>query len=179
MVTKIILYAVLATASLAMLLLLAGFGCLNWGLAGLTALIYGLAGKLMLSAFSLLLLLGCSLLLQSIHRELAGYWRRDVCALRRVLVLQMRHDNSCQRLQQKKKQLRYWQELKRHRLLAANNRKHSRDLYKALSAELRPAMAADRYKAFQKQLKHYRKQANPEAMLVLREQAICQSSSAG
>jgi hypothetical protein len=64
-------------------------------------------------------------------------------------------------------------------LLAANNKKHSRELYQAITTELQTAIAAERYKALQKQLKHYRNQANPEAMLALRKQVLCQSSNAG
>lgn len=179
MLAKVILYAVLATASLAMLLLLMGFVCLQLGLAGLVGLLYGLAGKLILLAFGLLILLGCGSVLQAIYNELAAYGRREAAALRRLLMLQMLKENHSQRVQQEKKQLRYWQEFKRQRLLAANNKKHSRELYKAITAELQTAIAAERYKALQKQLKHYRNQAKPEAMLALREQVLCQSSNAG
>ena len=179
MFAKVILYAVLATASLAMLLLLMGFVCLQLGLAGLVGLLYGLAGKLMLLAFGLLMLLGCGSVLQAIYKELAAYGRREASALRRLLMLQMLKENHTQRVQQEKKQLRYWQEFKRQRMLAANNKKHSRELYKAITAELQTAIAAERYKALQKQLKHYRNQANPEAMLALRKQVLCQSSNAG
>ena len=179
MLAKVILYAVLATASLAMLLLLTGFVCLQLGLAGLVGLLYGLAGKLMLLAFGLLMLLGCGSVLQAIYKELAAYGRREASALRRLLMLQMLKENHGQRVQQEKKQLRYWQEFKRQRMLVANNKKHSRELYKAITAELQTSIAAERYKALQKQLKHYRNQANPEAMLALREQVLCQSSNAG
>ena len=179
MLTKLILYAVLATASLAMLLLLIGFVCLHLGLAVLTGLIYGLAGKIMLLAFGLLMLLGSGLVLQAIYKELAAYLRREASALRRVLTLQMRKESNNQLIQQEKKQLRYWQEFKRQRLLAANNKKHSQDLYNAISAELQKSITAERYKVLQKQLKHYRKQANPDAMLALRAQVLCQSSNVG
>jgi parvulin-like peptidyl-prolyl isomerase len=179
MFAKVILYAVLATASLAMLLLLIGFVCLHFGLVALMGLMYALAGKIMLLAFGLLLLLGGGLALQAIYKELAGYWRREASALRRILTLQMRKESNSQLIQQQKKQLRYWQEFKRQRMLAANNKKHSRELYKAITAELQTAIAAERYKALQKQLKHYRNQANPEAMLALREQVLCQTSNAG
>ena len=179
MLTKLILYAALTTASLAMLLLLIGFVCLHLGLAVLTGLIYGLAGKIMLLAFGLLLLLGCGLALQAIYKELAGYWRREASALRRILTLQMRKESNSQLIQQQKKQLRYWQEFKRQRLLAANNKKHSQDLYKAISAELQTSITAERYNVLQKQLKHYRNQANPDAMLALRAQVLCQASNVG
>lgn len=179
MPTKVMLYAVLAVASLAMMLLLIGFVAVHVGLAVLMGLLYGLAGKLMLLAFGLLLLLGGGLILQAIYKDLAAYGRREASALRRLVTLQMRKHNLSQRIQQEKKQLRYWQEFNRQRLLAANNKKHSRELYKAISAELQKSIAADRYKALHKQLKRYRNQANPEAMLALREQVLCQSSNAG
>lgn len=179
MLTKVILYAVLAMVSLAMMLLLIGFVAAHVGLAALMGLLYGLAGKVMLLAFGLLLLLGCGLTLHAIYKDLAAYGRREASALRRLLTLQMRKHNVSQLIQQEKKQLRYWQEYKRQRLLTINNKKNCRELYKAISDELQKSMAADRYKALQKQLKHYRKQANPEAMLALREQVLCQSSNAG
>lgn len=179
MLTKVILYAVLAMASLAMMLLLIGFVAVHVGLAALMGLLYGLAGKVMLLAFGLLLLLGCGLTLQAIYKDLAAYGRREASALRRLLTLQMRKHNFSQLIQQEKKQLRYWQEYKRQRLLTINNKKNCRELYKAISDELQKSMAADRYKSLQKQLKHYRKQANPEAMLALREQVLCQTSNAG
>lgn len=179
MLTKVILYAVLAIASLAMLLLLTGFVAVHAGLAVLMGLLYGVAAKLMLLAFGLLLLLGGGLLLQAVFKDLAGYWRREAAAWRRLLTLQMHQDYVCRLMQQEKKQLQYWQEFKRQRLLAVNNKTHSRDLYKAISAELQKSVSADRYKALRKQLKQYRNQANPEAMLALREQELCQSSNAG
>ncbi|MCQ8129592.1 hypothetical protein [Methylomonas rivi] len=177
--TKIILYSVLWVCSLAMVLLVAGFIGWRFGRPELPACLYPLAGRIMLSAFLLLLLLGCGLFLQALYRELAVYFRWDAVALRRVAMLQRLQYDARQRVLLERTQIHYLYELKRQRLLAADNKKHSRALFEAVSAELRQSVEPDSFKSLQKHLKQYRSQVNPRAMLALRERALCRSSIAG
>lgn len=177
--TKIVLYAVLLSCSLAMLLLIAGFTSWQLGWFVWAGWFYPLAGKVLLSAFLLLLMLGCGLFMQALYAELAVYFRLDAMAFRRVATLLRQQHDARQRLLLEKSQIRYLYELKRQRLLAADNKKHSRALFKAVSAELRQSVEPDSFKSLQKHLRRHCKQANPQAMLALRDQVICRSSIAG
>lgn len=177
--TKIVLYAVLLICSLSMLLLLGGFSCWRLGWVNWASWFYLLAGQIILAAFLLLLLLGCGLFVQALYVELAVYFRWDAVALRRVAMLRQLQHNAGQRLLLEKSQIHYLYELKRRRLLAADNKKHSRALFKAVSAELRQSVEPDSYKSLQKHLKQHRNQADPQAILALRERVLCRSSIAG
>ena len=177
--TKVVLHSVLLGCGLAMLLLLAGFGCWQLGWVWLAGWSYTWAGNLLLLAFVTLLVLAGGLSLRAIYKELAAYFHREARAVRRVLMLQIRKHNARQRLLLEKRQLHYLSQLKRQRLLAANNKKHSRALFKAIAKELQVSVAPDSRKTLQKHLKQHYKQANPQAMLALRDQVLCRSSSAG
>ncbi|MCK9607311.1 MAG: hypothetical protein M0R33_12790 [Methylomonas sp.] len=177
--TKIVLYAVLFTCSLAMLLLTVGFSCWQLGWFNWASWFYPLAGKIILSAFLLLLMLGCGLFIHALYVELAVYFRWDAVALRRVAMLRQLHSDARQRLLVEKSQIHYLYELKRQRLLIADNKKHSRALFKAVSAELQQSVEPDSFKSLQKHLKQHRNQANPQAILALRDQVLCRSSIAG
>jgi hypothetical protein len=177
--TKIALYTVLSICSLAMMLLVAGFFSWQLGWPALAACLYPLAGHIMLMAFLLLLLLGCGLLWQALYQELAVYFRWDAMAVRRLVMLRIQQHNARQRRLMEASQIQYLVELKRQRLLAADNKKHCHALFKAVSAELQQSVPADSFKSLQKHLKRHRNQANSQAMLDLRERALCRSSTTG
>lgn len=177
--TKGIVYGVLVVCSLAMLMFLAGFICWQLGLSWLTSLSYVVAGNLMLLAFGALLLLGSWLLLLAACREVAGYFRREHRALRKLLMLQGYHQHARQLGAQQKRQLFYWSQFKRQNLLVANDKKHSRMLFKAINAELKNKLEPEVYKSLHQDLKRLNKQSNPQAMLALRDQALCQTSVIG
>ncbi|MCQ8106306.1 hypothetical protein NP590_19535 [Methylomonas sp. SURF-2] len=177
--TKITLYAVLWIASLAMILLVTGFVGWRLGWPGLAVFLYPLAGHIMLLAFSLLLLLGCGLFLRALYRELVVYFHGEAAAVRRLAMLRISRHHAVQRRPLERDQIQYLYELKRQRLLTADNKKHSRALFKAISAELRHSVEPDRFRTLQRHLKQHRSQVDPQAMLALRERVLCRSSSAG
>lgn len=170
------LYGLILMCSTAMLLFVAGFLCLQLGLGLLTTLFYAVAGKIMLLAFGLLLLLGAVALIAALRRELRAYFSREAAALRRVLAVQTRHKHTAQRTALEWRQLQYLSRFKRQRLLAANNRKHLRALFEAIHQELRAVkaqMPAAGYRALYKALRRHHRQADAEAMLALRQRLPC------
>lgn len=173
MITRIVLYGVLLACTLAMLLLLTGFAAWQLEAPWLSGKSYALAGSLMLLAFSCLLLLGGGLLLRTVYLGVADYFAGDARALRRVWMLHSHKRNAGQRMLLEKRQIHYWHQLKRQRMLTADDKKHSRALFKAINAELQESVAPERYKALRKHLKQHRKQVNPQAMLALRDQELC------
>lgn len=176
---KWLLYAALLTCGLATLLLLTGFVAAHAGWSWLVASSYDLARHIILLAFLLLMSGGCGLLLQSVLREIVHYFRSEARALRRLMTLHIHGFHIRQRQQLEKRQIRYWYDLKRQRLSANDDKRHSRALYKAIQDELESALAPEHYKTVRKHLKHYRNQANPRAMLALREQVLDQCSGTG
>jgi hypothetical protein len=166
-------YGGLLIGSLAMLLFVLGFVCLQFGLALLMGLFYLLASKVMLLALALLALLGFLTLFNVVCRELGGYFSRESSALRQLLSLQIRRQDVERRQAAECLQLSYWHRFKRQRLLVAYNRKQARELSEAISHELqavRAQLPAARYKNLRKSLRTYRKQADAAAMLALRQQ---------
>ncbi len=173
---KRLLYSVMTIASAAMLLFVAGFVCWQLGMAMMTGLIYWMAGKIMLLAFALLLLLGLAELLRTVWRDLRVYFSGEARALRRLLAVHSQASTSRQYWLAQAQQVRFWARIKRQRLLTANNRRHLRGLFRAISAELhasKSGLPSDRYQALHKALRNYHKRADAEAMLALREQLPC------
>ncbi|MDX8128334.1 hypothetical protein ACH5Y9_04610 [Methylomonas sp. BW4-1] len=163
----------LLIGSLAMLLFVLGFVCLQFGLVLLMGLFYLLASKVMLLALGLLALLSVLTLFKAVYRELRGYFSRESAALRQLVSLQIRRQNIERRQTAECRQLSYLSRFKRQRLLVADNRKQARALFAAISDELqavRAQLPATRYKNLRKALRTYRKQADAAAMLALRQQ---------
>lgn len=171
-----ILYGALLICSAAMSLFVIGFVCFQMGLALLTTLFYVLAGKIMLLALGVLLALGAVALIAAIWRELRVYSCREAAALRRVLAVRARRLDEATLTVQESRQIRYLSHFKRQRLLAANNRKHLRELFHAVNRELqavRSELPAATYKSLRKALRNHHKRADAEAILALREQIPC------
>ena len=174
--TARILYGILLICSVAMLLFMAGFVCFQLGLAWLTTLVYAAAGKVMLLAFGMLLLLGAVAWISALHGELRAYFHREAVAARRVWAVQAQKLHLAQRTVLEFRQLQYLSRLKRQRLLAADNRKHLRALYGAIRRELqevRAQMPPASYQAMCKALRLHHKHADFEAMLALRKRIPC------
>lgn len=179
MLVKWLLYAVLLVCSLAMLCLLLGFALWQLDWAWLAGQAYHLAGELMLAGFLLLFILGCGLCLRALYQDFALYWQRETRLSRRISMLKTRKHHHSQRRRLERQQIQYRQELQRQRLLMANDKKHSRLLYRAICQELRAHLSAERYQLLQADLKRYDRQADLQSMLALRERVLCQSSHAG
>lgn len=174
--SKRLLFAVLTLASLAMLLYVCGFVFWKLGIGLVGSALYWIAGKAMLLAFGLLLLLALMALLNALWRELRRYFSAEAKALRRLLSLRMRRLNAGQQLQAQTRQLRFWPGLKRKAVLEANNRKHLRGLYRAINADLclaKTRLSQVDYQRMRKALRLYRRRADTAAMLALREQLPC------
>jgi len=166
----------LVIASLAMLLFVVGFVCLQFGLALLMGLFYLLASKVMLLALILLALLGAIALFKAVCREFSAYFNRESAALRQLLSLQMRREDVERREAAEWRQLDYWHRLRRQHVLTADNRKQARELSDAINRELqtvRAQLPTAIYKDLRKALRRCRKQADATAMLALRQQIPC------
>ena len=135
--SKILLHGALMAFCLAMLMFVAGFAAWQLGLVWVASVLYPLATKIILLAFGVLFLLGVGLLIRVCCRNIVHYFRREAMAMRRVIMLQVRQRDAKQRLMLEKRQIYYLNQLKRQRLLAANNKQHSRELFNAISAELK------------------------------------------
>lgn len=169
------LFGILLLLSLAMLLFVAGFLCLQLGLGLLTGLLYAVAGKLLLLAFALLFLLGMAALFMGVLGELRAYFGWEAVALRRIWSVQGRLLFAAQRAALETRQMRNLSMLKRQRLLAANNKKHLRVLHGAIFRELQAAksrLPEECYRMLCQDLRKHRKHANAEAMLALRSRII-------
>lgn len=174
-----ILHGILLAFGSAILLFLAGFAGWQFGMIWLAAGLYALAAKIIWLAFALLLILHAGWVLQAFWKGVLHYFRREAMALRRIAMLQIHQRNARQRLLLEKRQVQYLSRIQRQRLMAADDKKQSSDLFKVINAELRQCSTPVSYKALRKELKQHRKQADSQAMLALREQVRCQSSSAG
>lgn len=172
---SIVLYVALLGFGLALSLLLLGFGCWQLGVAWLAGWSYTLAENCLLLAFTLLMLWGLGLIFQAVFSGIKAYFQPKNRLLRRLVMLQVNQHAARQKSMQEKRQLHYLTQLKRQRLLAVNNKKHSQELFNAIRTELKDNMTPDTYKA----LKQHRKQANPPAMLALRKKMLCQASISG
>ena len=169
----------LFACSLAMLLFFIGFVCWQLGLSWLTAGSYGLASNILLAAFAALLLLGCGLLLLALYRQIAEYLSREQRALRRLVMLHGFRQQANQRVALEKRQQVYRAQFKRQRLMLADHQKHCRELFKAINVELKATLEPTLYKSFYQDLQQLHKQSNSQAMLALREQALCRTSVIG
>ena len=159
-----------------MLLFVTGFLCFQLGLSSLTTLFYAVAAKIMLLAFGLMVLLGALAWVSGLHGELRSYFRREAIALRRVWSAQTLKLHLAQRMTLERRQLHYFNQFKRQRLLVANNKKHVRALYLAIYHDLqqvRKEMPDTRYQTLYKALRQHHKRADAEAMLALRQQIPC------
>lgn len=173
---KALLTCVIVVASLAMLLFVIGFVFWKLGLAFVGGLLYWFAGKTMLLAFGLLIVLAVMALLATLWRELRGYFSAEARALRRLLCLRSRGLNAKQYWLAQTRQLRFWNGLKRKAALQANNRRHLRSLFHAINADLQRAktqLPQVDYRRLRKALRQYHKRADIAAMLALREQLPC------
>ena len=169
-------YIALLAASLAMLLFFIGFILMQAGLPWLTTLFYGIASKVLLLTMLSLAGLALLALLLTIWRELRGYFSRESFALRRILSLHNHQRNLKQRTAQEWRQLHYLNRFKRHRLLAANNRKHLRELFDAVNRELQTVktqLPSAKYRTLQKALRRCYRRGDVDGILSVRGEMQC------
>ena len=175
MMTRL-LYGALMLASLAMLMFIAGFAIHQFGLALLVGLVYLLAGKFMLLAFGLLILLGLWGLGRAVWLEVASYCRHDNAFVRRLWFLQSRHHEIEQFQNLKCRQIEYLALSRRQCLLAADNRRQATELFDSISRDLqvlKSQIPKETYREFYRRLRKLQKQADLRALLDLRQQIPC------
>jgi len=127
----------------------------------------------LLSAFFVLLGVGLAHGLKITARAIADYFSSAQRTRRRLLFAQARQDQVKRLFYFRTVQLKYFNTLKRTRLLKANNRKHLHLLSNAISRQLmsaKPDLAAETFKELQQQHAHYRRQQNVAALLQLQQQ---------
>lgn len=176
MMQRRLLYGVMIVASAAMLMFVAGYVLWRLGLAMLTGIVYFVAGKLMLLVLVALVLLGLAAAIDAVRKDVGAYFNREAMAMRRLASLLVRRNDSRGQLRQQSRQLRYWAQVRQRRLLAANNRKHLRALFKAVDGELRAAksqLPPRSYRELRKALRGCLGREDVEAMLALRQQLPC------
>jgi hypothetical protein len=171
-----LLYLILLFLSLSMLLFVAGFLCFHLGLTVLTTLLYSLAGKIMLMTFAGILLSGILALLAALRGEFRAYFQADAGALRRILAIYNRKHNLTLRQNLEIRQIHYFHNQKRQRLLSADNQKQLRELHKTILQELesaKPRLPSSHFAELRKALRQHLDQADAQAMLVVRQQITC------
>jgi len=128
---------------------------------------------MLLSAFVVLLCVGLAGALKMIGCTVADYFSSSQRTRRRLLFAQARQDQVKRLFYFRTVQLKYFNALKRTRLLKANNRKHIHLLSNAINQQLmslKPSLAAETFKELQQQNARCRRQQNVEALLQLQKQ---------
>lgn len=173
---RLSVHAALALIGLALAMLVAGFVLWQLGWMYWAGWIYRWAGLGLWLAFTVLALLAVSSLVMSLIRDLRAYLDAEARAVRRLLTLRLsaidRHRNVAERT----RQLRFWTERKRKRVLSRDNRRQVRDLFNAIDAELDASqhqLPTARYRDLRKALRRHWKQCDAEAMLALRQHLPC------
>ena len=160
----------------AMLLFVIGWLLWRLGLGLIGALLYGIAGKVMLLAFALLIVIAAFHVLRQLGREIKAYFSAEARALRRLWSLRLRTLSVRQYWAARAKQLRYRSLFKRKALLAADNRKQLRDLFRAIDADLQGAktkLSLQDYRRMRQELRQSHRQADAATMLAIRERLLC------
>lgn len=159
-----------------MLLFMAGFICLHFGMAVPATLLYSLASAFLLLAFAILMLSGIGVFLSGMLRDARRFFGPEAAAIRRLLAIYHQKNQQTRILLFKHRQIQYFSQFNRQRLLAADNKKQFRELYKAVNRELRAAkttMPSAGYRVLRKALRDARGSADPAAILALRQRISC------
>jgi len=164
---------------IALLLMFAAFSellsvdLLLWlAVPGLPGLLTQLGLVTLLSAFALLLITGLFVLIKLIIAACFDYFSARQRLQRRLWFIQAKQDQLKQLFYFRTVQINYFNELKRKRLLSANNRLHIQSLSKAIDKDLqsiKQQLSKTTYLQLQRQNIQYRKQQDIEALLTLQQ----------
>ena len=164
---------------IALLLLLAAFAVLTsadlllWlAIPGLPGLMTQLGLATLLSAFALLLITGLLLIGKLIVTACLDYFSTRQRLQRRLLFSQAKQEQFKQLFYFKKLQINYFKEVKRKRLLTANNRQQLQALSHAINKDLlmlKPQISKTTYLQLQQENTRYRNQQDIEALLTLQQ----------
>ena len=164
---------------IALLLLLAAFAVLIsadlllWlAIPGLPGLMTQLGLAILLSAFALLLITGLLLIGKLIVTACLDYFSTRQRLQRRLLFSQAKQEQFKQLFYFKKLQINYFNEVKRKRLLMADNRQQLQALSHAIDKDLlmiKPQLSKTTYLQLQQENTRYRNQQDIEALLTLQQ----------
>ncbi|MEY3760346.1 MAG: hypothetical protein RIR39_1837 [Pseudomonadota bacterium] len=164
---------------IALLLLLAAFAVLTsadlllWlAIPGLPGLMTQLGLAILLSAFALLLITGLLLIGKLIVTACLDYFSTRQRLQRRLLFSQAKQEQFKQLFYFKKLQINYFNEVKRKRLLMADNRQQLQALFNAIDKDLlmiKPQLSKTTYLQLQQENTRYRNQQDIEALLTLQQ----------
>ena len=126
----------------------------------------------LLSAFGLLVAAGLALIVKRSIKSLTAYFSAGQRLQRRLWFIQAKEDKLKRLFYFRTVQIRYFNELKRKRLLSADNRRHLRALSKAIAKDL-PALKQQlpktTYLQLQQEYVRYRELQDMEALLKLQQ----------
>jgi hypothetical protein len=155
-------FAVLVSADLLMWL----------AVPGLPGLMTRLGLATLLSAFALLLITGLFAIIKRIIAAGFDYFSARRRLQRRLWFIQAKQDQLKRLFYFKTVQINYFNELKRKRLLSANNRQHIQSLSKAIEKDLqsiKQQLPKTTYLQLQQENVRYRDQQDVEALLKLQQ----------
>ena len=139
---------------------------------GLPELMTQLGLATLLSAFALLLITGLFVIIKLIIASCFDYFSARQRLQRRLLFIQAKQDQLKQLFYFRTLQINYFNELKRKRLLSANNRQHIQSLSKAIDKDLqsiKQQLSKTTYLQLQQENVQYRDQQDVEALLKLQQ----------
>jgi len=171
MATLIIrLFLVLFFAALSLLL---SVDVLLWlGLPGLPNLLSKISVYLLLAAFALLLVVGCLWMVKLILQSLAHYFSAAQSQQRRMWFVQNKQQQLKRLFYLKTIKLHYVHQLKRNRLLKADNRKQLRELSKTVANDLlaiKKQLSGPLFKELQQELQLHCKRQDMQSLLQLQQ----------
>ena len=164
---------------IALLLMFAAFAVflsadlLLWlAVPGLPGLMTRLGLAVLLSAFALLLITGLIVIIKLIIAANFDYFSARQRLQRRLWYIQAKQDQLNRLHYFRTLQINYFNELKRKRLLSANNRRHIHSLSKAIDKDLhsiKQQLSKTTYLQLQRENIRYRDQQDIEALLKLQQ----------
>jgi len=126
----------------------------------------------LLSAFALLVAAGLAVIIKRIIASWVAYFSARQRLQRRLWFIQAKEDKLKRLFYFRTVQIRYFNELKRKRLLSADNRRHLRALSKAIAKDLlsiKQQLPKTTYLQLQQEYSRYRDLQDIEALLKLQQ----------
>ncbi len=138
----------------------------------LAALITQVGLTLLLAAFALLWVMGVLDFLKRFVKQCVAYFSPQQRQQRKVLFMQYKKAQIDQLFYFKSLQINYFSQVKRNRLLNANNRRHIRQLSKTIDKELfllKRQLSANEFKQLQQENSRYRNRHDSLGLLALQQ----------
>jgi len=145
---------------------------LRLAVPGLPGALTLLGTAMLLSAFAVLIIAGLLGIFKIIIRSALDYFSSKQRVQRRLWFVQARQDQVKRLFYFKVRQIKYFNELSRKRLLKLNNRKHIRSLSKAIGKDLlsiKAKLPGTTYQQLQQDHARYRSRQDVEALLTLQQ----------